>query len=132
MSSHQKINWSEADLMRLKTLYLQNMTHAQIGKAMGRSRASVQRTIERQRQAGHFPDCARTKASTQHGTPHQREARHQAEANMLAQAKAVGGFPVRRNITVRGQTVAVWVKRDTNELHPLYRAKAFGAELAAA
>lgn len=132
MSSNQKQHWSAEELETLKTLYLQKLTHEKIGKAMGRSRASVQRTIERQRQAGHFPDTPRTIASTQNGTSFWQKARQQAEANMLDQVNAIGGFPVRRNITVRGQTFAVWTKRDTNELHPLYRAKAFGAAQAAA
>lgn len=132
MSSNQKQHWSDEELDTLKTLYLRKLTHEKIGKAMGRSRASVQRTIERQRQAGNFPDNARIIATTQNGTSVSRAARCQAESKMLDLVNAIGGFPVRRNVTVRGLTFAVWTKRDTNELHPLYRAKAFGAAQAAA
>lgn len=132
MSSNQKNIWSEADLTRLKTLYLQKMSYLQIGKSMGRSRASVERAIARQRQMGNFPDRPRQHAQSAANTAFSRSTRYHAEIRMLEQVNAIGGFPVRRNVTVRGQTVAVWTKRDTNELHPLYRAKAFGAAQAAA
>lgn len=132
MSSNQKIIWSKADLTRLKTLYLQKMSYLQIAKAMGRSRASVERTIARERQSGNFPDRPRTSTQSDANTAFSRSTRYHAEIRMLEQVNAIGGFPVRRNITVRGKVLAVWTKLGTNELHPLYRAIAFGAEQAAA